>query len=177
MTISTASFNERLSRIERERARTKGRVVLHVGAEEVLVRSVEEFAGVRAPAPHGTVSALAVALCVTLGMVSYAASVALRARFLSLPEAGQVLSDRAMLIGVGCGLVLAVALGLVLRLRGTGLWAAQLSGVVLAAMTLHNLAFWAPDQARLAFTSRWVESTQAATAPASLVFRETLFTF
>ena len=177
MTISTTSFNERLSRIERERARTKGRVVLHVGAEEVLVRSVEEFAGVRAPAPHGTVSALAVALCVTLGVVSYAASVALRARFLSLPEAGQVLSDRAMLIGVGCGLVLAVALGLVLRLRGTGLWAAQLSGVVLAAMMLHNLAFWAPDQARLAFTSRWVESTQAATAPASLVFRAKLFTF
>lgn len=175
MSISSASFNERLLRIEAERRRTKGRVVLHVGAEEVMVRSLDDLAGKNAAQLRKHGSLLRFPFALAIGALAFAASVALRARFLPLPAPKDVLADMPWLIGLGLGLALALVVGPLLGLRGMRNWSGLALGVVLASATLHNLAFWAPDKASLAFTPDWVHLQQVATAPDSIVFRAQIY--
>lgn len=175
MTISTASFNERLDRIERERQRHKGRIVLHVGADEVMVKTLEDMSVKMQGAKRTKTSGLVLMIAGVFGVLAFAASVALRARFLPLPAPEHVLGDVPMAIGIGLGLIVASVLGPLLGLRGTPAWIAQAAGVIFAAATLHNLAFWVPEEASLAFTADWVQLQQTATAPDSIVFREKIF--
>ncbi len=176
MAISTASFNERLQRIEAGQQRNKGRMVLHVGEAELKVRTLDDLRlpGRDKAAPRG--SALVFAVALVLGGLAYAVSAALRARFFPMPAPEALLADLPWATGLGFGLVMAALLGPLFGLRGRSNWAGLALGVVLASACLHNLAFWAPAQAELAFTSDWVNLHQAATEPGSLMFRAQLFT-
>lgn len=180
MTISTASFSERLNRIERERARFKGQLTLHVGDQELHVQTLEQIgarADVQVPARPAFLS-LRVMAAVLLGLLAVPLSVAIRARVFALPgEKAQALSDPQMILGIGAALLVSVVLAQILRLRATPLIAAQGLGVVAGVGTLHNLAFAAPALAAQVISPDWVAAQQAWTEPGTLILHGTVFAF
>lgn len=176
MTVSATSFNERLARIEAQHGRTKGRVVLHVGSEEVLVRSLSALG--KATKPHRTFLANALypigfVAAFGLGMVSVVVSTAVKLRMMPLPSAEELRTagDSPMILGAIVAIATSLGLAQLLRLNSKVLSSAQTAGVLAAIMTLHNVAFWDPDLAAQLFTPDWVKLQEQVAVPDSLIFR------
>lgn len=180
MTISTASFTERLQRIECEKTRAKGKMTLYVGERELHVRGLDELVtqhGTQASGPRA-ISPLRLMLALGLGCLAVPVSVALRARFFPLPgDKAQALSDPQMILAIGAALLVSVILAQIVRLRAAPLIAAQGVGVVAGVGTVHNLAFAAPALAAQAISPDWVAAQQAWTEPGTLILHGNVFAF
>ncbi len=177
MAVSTTTFNERLRRIEAERARAKGRILLHVGGEEIAVRSLAEIAPEICGEKPRRLGGLKAVLAFALGTLAVALAVALKVRFMpvSVEQAlsfGEGQTVVMLALGAGLSFVLTFAFGL----RGGAAMTGQMLGVVLAVSALHNLAFWAPGAAEMLFTKDWVEVQRVSAVPDSLIFRGVVYT-
>jgi len=174
MVDARTSFDERLSRIAQMKAQGAGGILLHVGEAEFRVRALTDVAP-QAGQISTRLAWIAASCAVPVGAVAFTLAEAVRVRVLPFSEAPQGLSDSAWALGLLLGAVMGALIGPFLGVKSRPGWGGLLVGVLLASMTLHNLAFVAPDKARLAFGAPWVHKQLAATAPASLVFRKQVF--
>lgn len=180
MTISTASFNDRLARIEAQQRATKGKFVLHVGEKEVLVRSLESTRKPQSRARTllgNALFPLAFVGAFALGILAVVVSNIVRFQLMGVPGAAQLQSagDAPMILGVVVSMAASMGLAEMFRLNSKVFTPAQSMGVMAGVTMLHNLAFWAPDLAAKAFTADWVALQQQIAAPNSLIFRGVIF--
>ncbi|PYF12970.1 hypothetical protein C8J30_101354 [Rhodobacter viridis] len=171
-----ANFNARLDRIAQNKAAATGRIRLHVGDQEVFVRSLESLK------PRETIAVgllrnlahlISFVLAFGLGMLAYALSTAARMQLTDPTAKDPILAGFESNELLGGLLALAISLGLaqVFRLSSRTLGAAQTAGVFAAIVSLHNLAFWTPELASMVFTPNWVETKHASAVPNSLIYR------
>lgn len=176
MAISSASFNERLARIEAESRRSKGMITLHVGDQEVRVQAVGQLKKPEkrsrtllrnALFPIGFVAAF------VLGMLSVAISTAVRMQLVAVPSAQELAQagDAPMIIGGVIALATSFGLAQIVRLNSKLFGAAQTVGVIAGISLLHNLAFWEPELSAQLFSPEWVALQEHTTQPDSLIFR------
>ncbi|MCE5972314.1 hypothetical protein LZA78_02255 [Sinirhodobacter sp. WL0062] len=180
MSVSTTTFAERLKRIEEGRENAKGNIILHVGDNEMRVRSLEE---VRRPSRvrellQGALYSLNLVWAFLIGLFAVAFVVALQAHMFTLPQtASEMFGDGQIILSMALGTSFAYVLRWILRLRGRSLNVVQLVAVGFAVCSLHNLAFWMPELSAVLFTPKWVEMYQASAAPDTFVFRGTVIGF
>lgn len=176
MAISSASFNERLARIEAETRRSKGMITLHVGDQELRVRSIGAHKmPVRRGAmllrnalfPFGFVAAFG------LGMFSVAVSTAVRMQVTVMPSAQELAQagDAPMILGAFIALATSMGFAQIFRLNSKAFSMAQTLGVIAGIGLLHNLAFWQPDLSALMFSPDWVALQEQVAQPDSLMLR------
>ncbi|TMV92977.1 hypothetical protein FGG78_06750 [Thioclava sp. BHET1] len=178
MSLASTNFSERLARIEKTSARGKSGVVLHVGDQELRVRSLEALrrSQTKTVCAPRAIHPLAFPVAIVIGMAGAALSVALRARFMT-PELTAMIQDYSGISAFGAALVLAMVLGAMLRLSAMRLVLWQALGVMLALASLHNLAFWRPELSAQVFTPHWVAQQMAGQNPRTLVIGETRIEF
>ncbi|AQS48287.1 MULTISPECIES: hypothetical protein [Thioclava] len=177
MTISSASFNDRLARIEKTRKSAKGRIQLHIGDQEAWVTNDSAMLRrVIAKPRHSRLAVFKVLPALMVGAIGMMIVTALKMRFLT-PELAEKVGSNPDLVLVVAAVLTAFGLGMVLRLASVKLMAVQLLGVALAFVGLHNIAFWEPDMAALAFTPDWVEQQTAQFEPRTLRYAETTIRF
>lgn len=176
MAISSASFNERLERIEAESRRSKGMITLHVGEQELHVRSL---GALQKPAGRGltllrnALFPLGFVAAFALGMLSVAVSTAVRMQVSVVPSAQDIAQagDAPMLLGGFIALATSLGFAQVFRLNSKIYSGAQLAGVIAGISLLHNLAFWQPELSALLFSPDWVALQEQIAEPDSLMFR------
>jgi len=171
-----ANFNERLNRIAQNKAASTGRMRLHVGDREVLVRSLDSLKPRETPVIgmiRNLSHVMSFVLAFGLGMLTYAVSTAVRMQLTDPTAKDPISAGFASNELLGGFLALAISLGLaqVFRLSSRTLSAAQTAGVFVAIVSLHNLAFWTPELASILFTPNWVETNHASAVPNSLIYR------
>lgn len=174
MAISSASFNERLARIDAESRRSKGMITLHVGDQELRVRSVGKLQkptsrGLtllrNALFPFGFVAAFG------LGMLSVAVSTAVRMQVTVVPSAQELAQagDAPMILGAFIALATSFGFAQIFRLNSKVFTGAQSLGVIAGIGLLHNLAFWQPELSALLFSPDWVTLQAQVAQPDSLM--------
>lgn len=177
MTISTASFNDRLARIEKSHVKSKGKITLHVGDQEMRVRADSAMLrGAIAEPKRSRLRVLAVLPALMTGMAGFALMTGLKMRFLT-SELADALGPSPALALFGAAVFLALMIGLVLRMFSVRLMLWQVIGAAIALVSLHNLAFWQPGLSSVAFTPDWVEQQTAAMEPRTLAYGETKIHF
>lgn len=181
MSVSTTNFSDRLARIEQTRLRHAGTIALHVGDQEVYVRSLEalkprESAGSRIL--HNILYPLSFVIAFAIGAVSLPISVAIRARIVAFPGVEEAATgDAPLLLALALGMMTSFVLSQAFRLGSKELATAQAIGVWAAVCTLHNLAFWMPDLSALVFTPEWVSLQTHLATPDTIMFRGLVFQF
>ena len=184
--ISTATrtqFHERLARIEADHARAKGAVTLQVGEQTLRVRSLKDVSmkTVKRPEQTGVKFSIGRILpAFALGCAAVAGTIIAQERLVPmLAEEGTAAALPQL--GLGAMAVAAFALSylvsIILRLHGKALGLVQLAAVLLALSAVHNLAYLAPEAARMAFSPDWVETQLASSAPNTLVLAGYTYTF
>lgn len=176
MTISSASFNERLRRIEKSQA--GGKMVLHVGDSEWSVKSLDDITKKKmlVEAPKARLSVGKMIWALIFGAAAVIGGTALRNHLMPL-EAGAQLDDMHFLISGAFAFALSFVLAQVFRLRSKVLIVLQVLAIVAGLSTLHNLAFWQPALSAQAFSVEWVELQRAQAVENSVMFRDTVIPF
>lgn len=176
MTVSSASFNERLARIEASKGRAKGAMVLHVGEEALRVRSL------RSLRPRKSIAKRVAGLCsgplrlvaaLGLGATAFVVVTVIKTIFFSVPSAQEWSSqtDASYLLAVAAAVCMSMLVAQIFQLNSAQLGAVQVLGVIAAMLTLHNLAFWHPDLCKRLFSPEWVLLQQAVAQPDTLMYR------
>lgn len=175
MTMSSASFNERLRRIEKSQA--GGKMVLHVGDSEWSVKSLDDITKkIAVEAPKARLSLGKMIWALLFGAVAVIGGTAMRNHLMPL-EAGAQLDDMHFLISGAFAFALSFVLAQVFRLRSKVLIVLQVLAIVAGLSTLHNLAFWQPALSAQAFSVEWVELQRAQAVENSVMFRDTVIPF
>jgi len=177
MSLASTNFSDRLSRIESSQKRLKGGVVLHVGDNEMRVRSVSELR--RAVAQEKTTTGFrpfAFLGATVLGTFGVVVALALRERILT-PQIAALINNHPQLAVFGAALLSAMIVGFFLRLTSVKLLAFQIAGILLTMATLHNLAFWQPQIAAQVFSRDWVAHQTATHAARTVIFGQTTIPF
>ncbi|MBC7143794.1 MAG: hypothetical protein H5U24_00145 [Thioclava marina] len=169
MTISSTSFNDRLTRIEKISAKNKGRVVLHVGDREMNVRADSAMLRGAIAEPRTKRRLLAFIPALGTGVAGFVLASVLREHFMT-PQIAEAIGTHADLALFGAALLVAFVIGLFFKLLSTKLVMLQALGVVIAMAGLHNLAFWQPALASSVFSEAWVQQKVAETEPRTLTY-------
>lgn len=176
MVQGNASFNARLSRIAQNNAASTGRMRLHVGEREMLVRSVQSVHPNPSRVRRGLKNLLYL-LCFpgafAVGAIAFVVVMVVRVKLLPSSEIG-IMDLEGMfndLICAGGAFLVSVVVGSKIRLKSPDLAAAQSAGTLLMMCTLHNLAFWEPQLAASLFSKTWVEVQKQTNMPNTLAYR------